>query len=42
MELLKDSKKQENIEEIKNWFISEDRRINMYSLDSYFSNKTLK
>ena len=38
MELLKDSKKQENIEEIKNWFISEDRRINMYSLDSYFSN----
>ena len=38
MELLKDSKKQENIEKIKNWFISEARRINMYSLDSYFSN----
>ena len=38
MELLNDSQKQENFEELKNWFISEDRRINMYSLDSYFLN----
>ena len=37
MELLNDSQKQENIEELKNWFISEDSRINMYSLDSYLS-----
>ena len=38
MELLNDSQKQENIEKLKNWFLSENRRINMYSLDSYFSN----
>ena len=38
MELLNDSQIQENIEELKNCFISEDRRINMYSLDSFFSN----
>ena len=38
MELLNDSQKQRNIEELKNWFISEDRRINMHSLDSYFWN----
>ena len=38
MELLNDSRKQENIEQLKNWFISADRRIYMYSLDSCFSN----
>ena len=38
MELPNDSEQQENIEELKNWFISEGRRIKMYSLDSYFSN----
>ena len=34
MELLNDLQKQENIDERKHWFISEYRRINMYSLDS--------
>ena len=38
MELLNDSEQQENIEELKNWFISEGRRIRTYCLDSYFSN----
>ena len=34
MELLNDSQKQENIDELKHWSISEYRRINMHSLDS--------
>ena len=34
MELLNDSQKQENIDELKHWSTSEYRRINMYSLDS--------
>ena len=38
MKLLNDSQKPENIEQLKNWLIFEDRGINMYSLDSYFSN----
>ena len=38
VELLNDSQKQENIEELKNWSISEDRRININSFDSYFWN----
>ena len=38
MKLLNDSQKLENIEQLKNWLIFEDRGINMYSLDSYFSN----
>ena len=38
MKLLNDSQKPENIEQLKNWLIFEDRGINMYSLDIYFSN----
>ena len=38
MELRNDSEKQENIEELKNWLISDNRRVNMFSLGSYFSN----
>ena len=38
MELLNDSQKPENIERLKNWLIFEDTGINIYSLDSYFSN----
>ena len=38
MELLNDSRKQKNIEQLKDWFISEYWRINMYSLDRYCSN----
>ena len=38
MELLNDSEKQENIERLKNWFISDNRRVNMFALGSYFLN----
>ena len=38
MELRNDSEKQENIEELKNWLISDNRRVNMFSLGSYFLN----
>ena len=38
MELLNDSEKRENIERLKSWFISDNRRVNMFSLGSYFLN----